>query len=61
MEMEIFSKDFAKKDHDKKQDKSEVRGAHELRDDLNLATMAPQVSSIVRILSSLMRMALGHA
>lgn len=61
LEAEIFSKDFAKKDHDNKKDKIEVRGAHELRDDLNLATIDLQISFIAQIPSGLMRMALGHA
>jgi hypothetical protein len=61
LEAEIFSKDFAKNDHDNKKDKIEVRGAHELRDDLNLATIDLQISFIAQIPSGLMRMALGHA
>jgi hypothetical protein len=60
-EAEIFSKDFVKKDHDNKQDEIEVRGAHELRDDLNPATMDLQISFVAQIPSGLMRMALGHA
>ena len=58
---EIFSKDFTKKDHDNNQEKIEVRSAHELRDDMNLSTLDLQISLGARKLSSLMRMALGHA
>jgi hypothetical protein len=61
LEAEIFSKDFVKKDHDNKQDKIEVRGAHKLLDELNLAKMDLQISFIAQIPSGLMRMALGHA
>jgi hypothetical protein len=41
--------------------KVEVRGAYDMRDHLNFATMDLQISFGARILSSLMRMALGHA
>jgi hypothetical protein len=42
-------------------EKIEVRGAHEMREDLNLAIMDLQISFGARILSRLMRMAFGHA
>jgi hypothetical protein len=59
--MEIFSKDFMKKDHDNRQGVTEVRGTDELQDGLNIEIMGQQIFFGARILSSLMRMALGHA
>ena len=60
-EAEIISKDFAKRDHDNNHDEIEVSGAYDMRDDLNFATRYLQISFGARILSSLMRMALGNA
>ena len=41
--------------------KVEVRGAYDMRDHLDITTMDPQIFFGARILSSLMRMALGNA
>ena len=57
----FFSKDFPEKDHVNREEKYEVHAARELLDDSNRSTQKPQILFDALILSSLMRVALGHA